>query len=264
MQFSVMSFNIRGSYHDQDGDNVWEGRAALNIATIKTYAPDIIGFQEWQQGNKASYDAHLSEYTYEMGPVSIRQTERRHHLAIYWKPERFKRVRSGGFYLSETPDEWSTGWGARLVRAVNWVHLREKGSGQEFVCLNTHFDHESDEARKHSAALIVERLQSICGETLPALVTADFNARPDHEAYRHFQQHGYRDTWVQAGHTDNPNTFHGFKGERFSWQGARIDWILTKDGAQRFAVQSAQIITDAEPPLYPSDHYPILANLILD
>ncbi|MEM9955079.1 MAG: endonuclease/exonuclease/phosphatase family protein [Chloroflexota bacterium] len=41
----VMTFNVRGSFHD-DGDNDWHKRRELNIATIKKYDPDIIGFQE--------------------------------------------------------------------------------------------------------------------------------------------------------------------------------------------------------------------------
>jgi hypothetical protein len=39
----VMSFNIRGLSRRGDGIHRWENRAALNVATIKRCAPDLIG-----------------------------------------------------------------------------------------------------------------------------------------------------------------------------------------------------------------------------
>lgn len=44
MSFRVMSFNIRGASDTHDGANGWSKRAALNVATIRKYAPDLIGF----------------------------------------------------------------------------------------------------------------------------------------------------------------------------------------------------------------------------
>ncbi len=260
-RFTVMSFNIRGSFHPQDGANDWPLRAALNVATLQKYSPEIIGFQEWQTGNQATYDEALTEYVYEMGFVSIRQTERKHHLPIYWKPQRFQRLDGGGFYLSATPDEWSPGWGATLVRAVNWVRLRDSQEGATFVHLNTHFDHEGDLPRTRSAALIVERMQQIRRPEEPIIITADFNAKPDSEAYAIFRDAGYVDTWVQAGNSDNPSTFHGFRGAEFPVKDLRIDWILTLAGERRLQAVESAIIVDEAPPLYPSDHYPITTTL---
>lgn len=264
MQFTVMTFNLRGSFHPEDAPNDWPNRAALNVATIRKYDPDLIGFQEWQTGNQATYDVALTDYAYEMGPPAIREGERRHHLPIYWKQDRFEQVATGGFYLSDTPDVWSYGWEAQLVRAVCWVHLREKASGIEFVHLNTHYDHEQGHhaTRANSTRLIVERLGAL-GAALPKIVTADFNARPDSEAYTLYIENGFADSWIQAGHTDDPNTFHGFKGADFPYEGLRIDWILTQAGDRAFTATRCEVITDAEPPVYPSDHYPVIADLTL-
>ena len=46
-----MSFNVRGSFRDARKKNAWRNRAALNVATIERYAPDVIGLQESQRGN---------------------------------------------------------------------------------------------------------------------------------------------------------------------------------------------------------------------
>lgn len=247
----VMTFNVRGAFHD-DGANDWARRRQLNIATIKKHAPDILCLQEAQSGNIATYEVELNDYAVELGPISIRKTEYYHHVPIYWKRERFEKVMQGGFYLSETPDEWSTGCGAELVRAVTWVRLRRLADGLVFTCLNTHFNHEQENhhSRIESARLIVQRLADV---TTPIIITADFNALPRGDAYRVFIDAGYTDTYSGVA----VNTFHGFKGDDFEWEGVRIDWILIKG----FTVQSCQVITDAAPPVYPSDHYPVIADV---
>jgi endonuclease/exonuclease/phosphatase family metal-dependent hydrolase len=51
----VMSFNVRGSFHDARKKNAWRNRADLNVATIERYAPDVIGLQEAQRGNLSAY-----------------------------------------------------------------------------------------------------------------------------------------------------------------------------------------------------------------
>lgn len=52
----VMTFNVRGAYHRQDGVNAWPNRRALNLTTIEKYNPDIVAFQEVQSGNFQTYN----------------------------------------------------------------------------------------------------------------------------------------------------------------------------------------------------------------
>ncbi|GAB5494225.1 MAG: endonuclease/exonuclease/phosphatase family protein [Phototrophicaceae bacterium] len=259
--FRVMSFNIRGAFHD-DGENEWDKRRALNIATIKKYNPDIIGFQEVQEGNIVDYKAALTEYEYELGFISIRKTEQYHQIPIFWNPSRFEKLDTGGFYLSETPHKWSLGWDSTLIRAVTWVKLRDFQNDIEFIVLNTHYPHErdTDTTRANCSTLIIEQLAKIA-PNLPQIVTADFNAHPTSHAYKLFIDHDYVDSYIVAGETQDYNTFHGFQGDAYEWQVGRIDWILTKDSNKQLISKSAQVIFDAKPPIYPSDHYPILAEL---
>lgn len=260
MRFSVMSFNLRGSFHD-DGANAWNCRRDLTVATIRKYAPDVIGFQEAQSGNLADCEAALTDYDVELGLISIRQSEKYHRVPIYWKRNKFESVESGGFYLSATPDQWSLSWGSTLVRAATWVKLRALASGKTFVVLNTHFPHEPEAhlARTESARLVGSRLGQIA-PTLPQIVMADFNARPDSDAYGVLREAGCVDTFTDAGNADPVNTFHGFKGAAFAGTGIRIDWILTRGS---LTTRRCIIVEDAAPPVYPSDHYPLLADLEL-
>lgn len=286
--FNIMTFNIRGAQFEGDGENIWENRALLNIITIKKARPDLIGFQEYQSGNQEAYDEHLIDYAYELGPRYGDQGASAMYNAIYWKTDRFEKLDSGGFYLSPTPDTWSGGWGAAVVRAANWVRLKEKTSGVEFVFLNTHLDHISEQARVEGAKLVIQKLNDLRkAAAYPVLVTADFNtlawAAPEDvlarapapfmrdqmlescTVYNLFKDAGYVDTFLAAGNANVPdtNTFHGFHGKNMPPVGLRIDWILTLSGTQQWASQTCAIIRDEQPPIYPSDHYPVIAGVSL-
>lgn len=274
VRFSVMSFNIRGSRF-ADGANVWPQRRTLNVATILKYAPDIIGFQEVQRGNLVAYAGHLTAYDCQLGRAGVLRGEAEERVAIYWKRDRFERVDGGSFFLSETPDRWSRGWGANLTRVANWVRLRCRLTGHATLTLNTHLDHESHLARLEGSRLIVRRLDALARDDDGAIVvTGDFNdpavAQPSLEqpagrAHTIFTAAGFRDTFIEAGYADGPevHTFHKFEGPARAPYGLRIDWVLVRDGAQQVRTRALSIVQDAAPPLYPSDHYPVLAALEL-
>ena len=262
--FRAMTFNIRGSYH-RDGKNAWRRRADLCARIIKTYAPDLIGFQEFQKGNWRFYDTHLPEYECSLGPEYENYPPRSHN-AIYWNPERLQLLDSGGFWLSETLEVFSGSWGTHQKRSANWAKFRIIPSGVEFWHLNTHLDHKSAAARRQGARLIVRQLNELTGKELPVLVTGDFNAEPGSPVHRIFTDAGFGDAHLLAGNPPT-RTFHKFQGEQFvprrPEREGRLDWVLWRDGSSvvRRNDISCHLVRDAEPPVYPSDHYPILASL---
>jgi endonuclease/exonuclease/phosphatase family metal-dependent hydrolase len=272
-QFRIMTFNIRGSTAD-DGDNVWPARADLNVQTIRNYNPDLIGFQELQTGNLITYHQNLPGYMHILGVESSVMNQFQYN-AIFWKLDRFEMQEFGSFYLSEKPDRWLRSWDTACVRAAVWARLRSNQTGASLLYLNTHLDHISEPARQEGTKLILRRLNDLRSENnLPTIVTADFNARawmPDEQregdVHRLYSQAGYKDAYLEVGNAPNNgvNTFHGFEGTQFEAQAThlRIDWILTLDGVRRFEVDSCQIVFDEQPPLYPSDHYPVIADLRL-
>jgi endonuclease/exonuclease/phosphatase family metal-dependent hydrolase len=284
----VMTFNVKGAFFN-DGQNNWEHRFDLNLATIRRYAPDLIGFQEVQARNLESYQQHLTEYAYELGPDTARENSTQHGYfnAICWNPQRLEKLATGSFFLSQTPEDYSRDWGGSEARGVNWVKFRDRQSGQVFLHLNSHFPHDSEPARLESVDVVAEQLAA-WGDGLPVLMTADFNTRAEDTAemdrvpevlrewvqramppagvvYARCQQHGFRDTFLGVGHvpTSTTNTYHHFLGADFPPLGYRIDWVLTRNGTHEWRTQSCEIITDAAPPLYPSDHYPVLAAVEL-
>lgn len=271
----IMTFNIRGARGpEDDGVNAWTNRENLNVRTLLSHDPDIIGFQEFQDGNLETYETHLVDYDYILGPpVSHREPGKREFPAVFWRTERFERVTGDHFYLNETPDRWAESWNTACVRGANWVHLRHLESGREFVHLNTHLDHVSELARQEGAKVILAQLATL--PDLPVLLTGDFNtsanrlpAEPTSKTHQIFLDSGFVDSY----HTIDPdnslaNTFHGFRGGEFvpyDDASVRIDWILARPGDAPLSVKNCHIVRDGEPPIYPSDHYPVMADISIE
>ncbi|CAA9582480.1 MAG: hypothetical protein AVDCRST_MAG88-3517, partial [uncultured Thermomicrobiales bacterium] len=89
------------------------------------------------------------------------------------------------------------------------------------------------------------------------------------QCYHLYRAYGFADTFPAAGNEDSlaAYTHHGFAGERYTWAhfhlAGRIDWILKLDGAHRIHTQSCFIARDQAHPRYPSDHYPVVADVLL-
>jgi endonuclease/exonuclease/phosphatase family metal-dependent hydrolase len=148
------------------------------------------------------------------------------------------------------------------------VRFRCIGSGATVVHLNTHLDHVSERARVEGTKLILDRLRAIQSDGSAAIVTGDFNTEAGSPAYRLFADAGFADAHLACGNNDDPPrafTYHGFDGEAFLGSDSpprRIDWVLLRDGAAtRLRAASCEIVRDAQPPVYPSDHYPVVAQI---
>ncbi|MGB3635529.1 MAG: endonuclease/exonuclease/phosphatase family protein [Rubrobacteraceae bacterium] len=261
-----MSFNIRGARRG-DGENIWSRRARLNAEMIRRYAPDVVGFQEFQEENGRFYRRNLPEYERVLGP---KYENRRPHAfnAIYWNPVRLNLLDTGGFWLSESPEKFSRSWETAQARSANWARFRTSSTGVEFTHLNTHLDHKSVDARRQGAKLIVRRLEELVDENLPVLITGDFNADPGSPVHQIFTEAGFGDAHLLAGNPPT-RTFHKFQGEEFvsrkPEKEGRLDWILVRGFSPETsaAYTSCRVVYEAEPPIYPSDHYPVVAKLFL-
>lgn len=266
--FRVMTFNIRGSSHIEDGGNAWKYRAPLNVRTIQRCIPDVIGFQELQKGNLETYKEQLPEYSYLLGPKTGCHIFYEYN-AIFWRSSRFILLDSGRFWLSRTPDRYSSSWQAKCVRAANWVKLRCLDTYVEFVLMNTHLDHISEQARVEGSKLILQHIARLQGDYTPVILTGDFNCNPGTRVYHLLREHGFIDTYLATGNVDdeNSNTHHAYGWTQPSIFGGhrddtwRIDWILLRDDSGRLQPTSCEIVRNQEPPIYPSDHYPVVAEL---
>jgi endonuclease/exonuclease/phosphatase family metal-dependent hydrolase len=85
-------------------------------------------------------------------------------------------------------------------------------------------------------------------------LTGDFNAAANQEIYRLLTA-DLRDAWTEASVRSGPEgTVHGFG----KFAGGRIDWILYRNMGP---VLSIETVSDTAGGLYPSDHFPVSAEL---
>jgi endonuclease/exonuclease/phosphatase family metal-dependent hydrolase len=252
----VMTFNVLETdptyYAEGQFSADWANRADYNVKVIRRYQPHLIGFQELEQGHWDTYRQHLPEYDSFVFDTQGGLLEN----SIFWKADRFELVSSGMSWLSPTPHVPSAAWGAGDPATAAWVHLRSRANDRQLLHLNTHLDALSEPARVHSTHLILDSLaQFQTRAEAPVIVTGDFNCNPGSPSHELFMMQGFIDTYRAAGHGDSvdSSTFHW--GDELFW---RVDWILARG---ELRTTSCTIVRDAEPPLYASDHYPVVTEL---
>lgn len=251
----VLSFNVRYPAKG-DGPNIWENRRDLLVDTIRKQNPDVMGTQELFKLQGDYIVEKLPEYAW-FG-TSRRGTTEDEHMGVFYKKSRLRLVEWGQFWLSETPDTpGSQSWDVTLPRMVTWGLFEDSGTKRRFYFLNTHFAHrrEDEEARRKSAAVIAERIAKL-PKNVPVVLTGDFNAPAGGPVHEAMLKTGLTDTRSMGGKNTGPEgTFHGFGGKPGE---ARIDWILASPG---WSVVSNDAVTHSENGRYPSDHFPVAAEL---
>jgi endonuclease/exonuclease/phosphatase family metal-dependent hydrolase len=247
----VMSFNVR-LVIASDGANAWSQRRDLAVRLVADAAPDIIGTQELFQEQGDYLVAKLPHFAW-IGE-GRRGGQGDEHMGLFYRRDRLRLVTSGNFWFSDTPEvPGSLGWGNLYPRMVTWAQFRTK-AGKRFYVFNTHFPYraEDEAVRRRCAEMLAAKIAAIAGRA-PAIVTGDFNTGPESEAHAILTR-GFTDAWTAAKRrTGPPETFHNFTGKAEG----RIDWILSRG----FAVRRAATLTDHDGARYPSDHFPVLAEL---
>ncbi len=262
----VMTFNIHGN------DPNWVNeRAGLSLRIIQRYSPDLIGLQEVVDPNLEYFQDRLTDYGMEPG-LEYAQGHSAARCSILWKKSRFDLLEAGQFWFSRTPEVRSSDWGVEYPLGATWMHLQDKSVGMPLLHLNTHFEYGPIARQSHeeSSKLILEQIDQLAPGQ-PVLLTGDFNCNPWSIAYNLLTAGGFIDTYRAAGNGDSVDsgTFHGCRGQQyFNLEGGeelywRVDWILAREGMKRLHASSCTIVREADPPLFPSDHFPVVSEIAM-
>ncbi|RCW90328.1 endonuclease/exonuclease/phosphatase family protein [Winogradskyella arenosi] len=253
---SVMSYNIKLDY-PKDGVNSWANRKPFFIKQLKFYEPDIIGVQEAMPNQMKAMDSLLVDYSY-VGVGRDDGADAGEYSALFYKTQKFEILKSGTFWLSETPDEVSRGWDAVCHRICTYALLKDKASAKTFWLFNTHFDHVGELARTNSAVLILEKIKAFNIEDVPVVLTGDFNMEPDHPSIHRIME-DLNDSKQIAKLSFGPEgTFNGFHFNKPVTR--RIDFVFV---SKEVEVPKYAALSDNWNLQYPSDHLPILITLRL-
>jgi endonuclease/exonuclease/phosphatase family metal-dependent hydrolase len=255
----VASYNLRYiNANDSINGNEWAVRSPIIAALIRFHDFDIFGTQEGYKNQLDDITVALPQYVY-YGRGRDDGKDKGEHSAIFYKKDKFKLLEKGDFWLSQTPDKPSLGWDATCCnRICSWVYLQDKKTGKKFYFFNAHFDHQGVQAREESSKLILQKIKAIAGNA-PALFTGDLNGSQSSDWYKAIANSGLlKDTYFQVKYPyANNASFNGF-GATKPGNNEIIDHIFISND---FIAKKWGLLTDTYHGKYPSDHFPVMAEI---
>ena len=253
----IGSYNLRYANQNDTG-NLWQDRAPVIVSLIRFHQFDILGTQEGLRNQLDDLSKGLPEFDrYGIGRDDGNAVGE--HSAIFFNKHKFSLVDKGDFWLSETPEKPSLGWDAAINRICSWVKLNENSSGKTFYVFNAHYDHRGVVAREESSKLVLKKIKEIAGSA-PAIFMGDLNGDHSSKWYQLIHQSGHlKDAYETSPiRFANSGSFNGF-GNALEKNNI-IDHIFLTSS---FSVLRHGILTDTYMGKYPSDHFPVLTEVIL-
>lgn len=239
-------------------------------ALQRHYKFDIFGAQETF---KHQIDAILPEgYAY-VGVGRDDGKEEGEYSPVVYNTKKIKCLKSGTFWISDTPEKVSKGWDAMCRRICTWGEFEDIASGKKFYFFNTHLDHVGVKARENGVKLIMQKVAEIAGDNATYFVTGDFNVpfgdksiKPilDSPKFRHARDISEEPAYVPSG------TWHAYSGIPTAY----IDYIFVSPNVkvkEFFAITDriGKVEYDRSKPQdrqkdvdYASDHFPLCAKVV--
>jgi endonuclease/exonuclease/phosphatase family metal-dependent hydrolase len=252
----IGTFNLR---YDNAGDtgNRWKDRAPIVTSLIAFHGFDILGTQEGLKNQLDDISNALPEYDH-YGVGRDDGKDAGEHSAIFYRKGRFTLQDKGDFWLSATPNKPTLGWDARCCKRIcSWVKLKDKQTGKILWVFNAHYDHEGQVARAESSKLVLQKIKTIAGKDR-VLFMGDLNGGHSSEPYKIIATSGLlSDTYTRVAHpyANNPS-FQAF-GRQLGGSEI-IDHIFV---THQFTALRWGILSDCYHGKYPSDHFPVLAEV---
>ncbi|MBL8000815.1 MAG: endonuclease/exonuclease/phosphatase family protein [Flavobacteriales bacterium] len=250
---TVVSYNIRYDT-PQDGADRWDHRKEALALFVREQRPAVIGLQEVLANQLSDLDTRWPGHA-RFGVGRDDGNAAGEHSPIYYDTARFALAEGRTLWLSPTPDSVSRGWDAACVRIATWAVLRDRQRGDSIWVVNTHWDHVGVEARRNSAALLLERLHPVLVAGKDVLLMGDLNATVEETSVRTLGQ------FLLSTCPDNRSaegTYNGFGTVEPPLP--RIDHVLISP--TRWQVVAYDVPHPAVNDRQVSDHFPVVVRLL--
>ncbi|SFR60987.1 endonuclease/exonuclease/phosphatase family protein [Halogeometricum limi] len=251
----VLSFNVRYDT-DDDGPDAWPHRRDAVISLLRYHRPDVVCLQEPLNHQLDAVREALDDFAW----VAVSRTGgedvtgvTNEYVPVGYDTTRFSLEDDETFWLSETPEQpASVGWDADLPRILSRATLTEDDSGERFHVASIHLDRKGETARVEGARTACDRLGELDG---PVVLAGDCNSTPGSAPYEVFTDSfdDARDV-AELGHHGPEKTMHEFSGDPTE----RIDYVFVRDCDVRIHAT----LPDHTDRGYPSDHFPVVADVI--
>ena len=245
-----MSFNVK--IPGGSGVQTWGNRRIAVMDLINNSGADIIGLQEVSSTPYSDFMVNLpSNY-------KLMYFQEPENLAIIYDKTVFNLLSQEKYWLSETPDERSNGWGETTRRMAAVLILEHIETGEKVKVVNTHGP-LNDTANENAFKLIAERSLSDAND-LFTVMTGDFNAPPNKLGYVPIAEK-LQDCRLVAAQSSNREsvTYNAWGGK-----GAIIDYCFVSK-RENVKVLTYQVREDKwGDGNYISDHFPIQVTVRID
>lgn len=251
----VMSFNVRCA-SDEEGSIT--NRSKIVNAIISQYAPDSFGVQEATPRWMSILKKNLGDKYACVGSARDKYGLYTEYSAVFYLKDKYNLIDSGTIWLSETPDEkYTKSFDSACHRIASWAVLEEKETGVTYTHINTHLDHVLESTRVGQVQVLAEKIKEF-QKSGTVVCTGDFNTYKTGDVYAEMLKIT-DDVRLTAKNTDDGITYHNYGKIEENEEGA-IDFIFLSKETQ---AETYKIIRNTVKEMYPSDHYPICADIYL-
>ncbi len=252
----VMSFNVRCK---DDPEGSIDNRSQIGIEIINQYAPDSFGVQEATPKWLRIFEKEVGDRYARVGQARDFFGPFSEYNCVYYLKDKYNLLDSGTFWLSETPyKKYSVDYDSACRRIASWAVLEDKETGKVYTHINTHLDHVLESTRDAQSKVLLSEMSKLQTQGV-VVITGDFNTFSDGDVYASMVA-GADDAAVTAETViDAGITFHSYGKKADEGQGP-IDFIFLTKGTK---VENYQVIKTIIKDIYPSDHYPIIADIII-
>jgi endonuclease/exonuclease/phosphatase family metal-dependent hydrolase len=246
MNLRVATFNLRFGLAIDGLNSWWPFRWLAATIVTRDLDADVLGLQEAYGFQGRGLRRRIGGYG--MTGEGRDAGGGGEHCSVLYRKQRVNLVDSSTRWYGDEPFTP----GSKLPRAshprvVTIVDLEV--DGRPFTFVNTHLDQRYEDNRASAARQLIGWL----GDG-PTIVVGDLNAKPGSETLQLLEDAGLH----SALPPDAPGSNHDY-GKRDPW--SRIDHILVSD---HWTVDAAEVVTQKPFGRYPSDHWPLVADLTLN
>lgn len=239
----------------------WDNRKTALSRQFGEMDADIVAFQEMESFAGGDNDdvnlarAHLLAQHPDYGAAAIGDWRNFPSTQpIFYRKSRFDVVDQGWFFFSDTPDViYSRTFNGSWPAFASWAKFQDRNSGAGFHVVNVHFEYRSRSNRLLSAALVRDRINQIMQPDENLILLGDLNDLYGSRTMDILSETGLRFL------APNGATYHLNKGINVL---PAIDHIGVR-GALR-AESEVMVIRRKVDGTWPSDHYPVIADLRID
>lgn len=252
----VMTFNLKCDspfYFN----NRWDKRKHMVYDIMKNYECDIIGTQEVKDNMLNDLENNIDSHNI-IGIQRCKRVSSERNNILISKKHVIHEYKT--FWLSEEPEKIGSRKWYSLFPRICTTAIVEIDNKKVRVC-NTHLDNFLSKAREFGLNKLMEIIEKEEEkEKLPMILMGDFNATPNSKLIKDFSQGKFSKKKLIPVQEFNKDLYNHVTRDSFkrTENGVHIDYIFV---SEEIEVINAQIINYNINGKYPSDHYPLMAEV---